>query len=278
MLEFPGRHVVASSTGSRALIGAWERTVAVCDLPDGACSASFETIFDPGGSRLALSDQLNGVIAAAYHAHGLAYYSCATGQMLWNRSDLKKIQQLTLSTDGRTAYCGREGASLVEVDLSTGETVRLRRATRALFEGAFDNVQLLDTARPQVLNGSGRRLFHLDRTTFAFLDVAFAPGAVVVSESGGPVRCIDASSGKERWRYTPKAGTHVLHLAYRRDSPCILGVEWPYAKGGAKTLVQWSLAEGAVLDRRILGQPADCCFGLDGKAIVLSDGNVLPTY
>lgn len=276
MIEFAGRKVVASSTGSRALIAAREKTVAICDLRDRTCSTSFDTVFDAGGDRLALSDQLDGVVAAAYGVHGLTFYSCTKGTLLWQRKDLKKIQRVSLSRDGTAAYCGREGTSLVEVDLSTGKTIRTRRGVHALFDGAFEDVQLLDAARPQLLKSDGSRLYFVDRITFAFLDVTFAPGVVVVSESGGPVRCIDIASGNERWRYTPVSGAHVLRLAHASGRSCMVGVEWPYAKGGAKTLVQWSMADGAVLSRRILGQPADCCFGLEGKVIVLSDGSILP--
>jgi hypothetical protein len=277
LLEFEGRNAVASSTGRRALIGAWEKTVAVRDLQKDTTSRAIETVFDAGGHRLALSDQLDGLVAAAYNVHGLAFYSCTTGCAQWKRKDLKKIQCITLSKDGLTAYCGREAASLAEVDLRSGETIRTIRGARALYESSFEAIRLLDTKRPQVLDGTGNRLFALDRTTFAFLDVSFAPGFLVVSESGGPVRCIDSTTGVERWRYKPKSGRHVLNLGYRNDDSCVLGVEWPYEIGGSKTLVRWSLKDGDILDRKILGQPFDCCFGLGGKVIVLADGSVIPT-
>jgi hypothetical protein len=54
-------------------------------------------------------------------------------------------------------------------------------------------------------------------------------------------------------------------------------VEWPYEQGGAKRLIRWSRNDGAVVDSKILGQPADCCFGLDGEVVVLADGRVVST-
>lgn len=277
MLEFEGRTAVASSTGQRALIGAWENSVATIDLRRGNAISRFETRFDAGGHRLALSDQVDGVLAAAFERHGLALYSCITGTERWRRADLKKIQRISLSRDGLTAFCGREAASLAVIDINTGETKRQIRGAQALYESSFDRVQVLDTAHPHAIGEDGNRLFTIDRVTFAFLDVGFAPGAIVVSESGGPVRCIDNLTGAERWRYTPKNGSHVLELGFRLGDASVLGVEWPFEKGGPKTLVSWALSDGKVRNRQILGQPEGCCFGLEGSVVVFSDGSILPT-
>jgi hypothetical protein len=91
------------------------------------------------------------------------------------------------------------------------------------------------------------------------------------------VRCIEVATGVERWRHEPPAGRHVLRLGYRKADASLFGVEWPFEKGGAKTLIRWSLSEGKVCDRVILGQPVDCCFGLDGRVLVLADGRILAT-
>ncbi|MFN0070918.1 MAG: hypothetical protein ACKVVP_05445 [Chloroflexota bacterium] len=175
MLEFKGRHVEPSSTGRRILFGAFEHFVVVRDLVRSTCSIRLTTTFDFGGRRLALSDEVDGVIAAAYHVHGLAFYSCSTGHELWRRKDIKKVQHITLSRDGLRAYCGREGASLAVIDLRTGETIRGVRGARSLHDSPYDAVQFLDGTRPQLLDSVGRRRFFVPRTTFAFLDVAFAP-------------------------------------------------------------------------------------------------------
>lgn len=277
MLEFEGRHAVTSSTGKRVLLGAFEKSVAIVDLLTGARSKILETTFDFGGDRLALSDSVNGVLAAAYHVHGLALYCGETGREKWRRRDIKKVQHVSLSRDGLTAFCGREGASLVVVDLESGDTKRTIRGARAFYESGFDPVQFLDCVRPQLIDLNGSRIFRVVRTTFGFLDVAFAPEALVLSESGGPVRCIETTSGREQWRFQPKPGRHVLHLGYRAAERSILGVEWPFEKGGAKRLIRWAVDNGQVIDSLILGEPSDCCFGLAGEVIVLADGKILAT-
>jgi hypothetical protein len=245
------------------------------DLVRGTQSDTIRTTFDFGGQRLALSDELDGLLAAAYRIHGLAFYSCRTGREVWRRKDIKKIQHITLSRDGFTAYCGRDGSSLVTIDLQTGETRRKVRAARSVHDSPYDKVQFLDGTRPQLLDGAGGRRFYLARTAFAFLDVTFAPGLLVLSESGGPVRCIDLSTGQERWRYNPPPGSHVLCLGYREEEPCFLGVEWPFQKGGAKRLLQLSLNRGVILGTLDLGNPTDCCFALAGRVVVTAEGKIL---
>lgn len=277
MLGFEGRHAVSSSTGRRVLLGAFKHSVVVRDLLTGECSNTLETTFDFGGNRLALSDELDGVLAAAYHVHGLAFYCCTTGRERWRRKDVKKVQRIALSRDGLTAYCGRQGASLAVVDLQSGATKRTIRGARAIQESAFDAVQFLDGAKPQLLNAAGERLFFVSRVTFAFLDISFAPGLLILSEADGPVRCIEIATGEERWRYQPKRGRHVLHLGYRDAEPSLLGVEWQFVRGGAKRLIRWSLSTGEVLDSLILGEPPDCCFGLSGEVVILANGQMLPT-
>lgn len=275
MLGFDVRHVVTSSCGNRVLFGAFEQSVIVRDLVRGTESARFETTFDFGGQRLALSDELDSVLAAAYHVHGLALYSCATGREVWRRRDVKKVQRVTLSRDGRTAYCGREGSSLAVVDLHTGETTRTVRGARALHDSKYDTVQFVDGTKPQLVNGTGERMFFVERTTFAFLDVTFAPGLLGLSESGGPVRCVDIRVGLVRWCYQPPVGCHVLCLGYCEAEPSFLGVEWSFEKGGAKRLLRWSLDDGVVIDSLNLGEPIDCCFAMAGKVIVTAEGEEL---
>lgn len=283
MLGFIGRSVVTSSTGKRVVLGAWEKTLAIVELGAGIPSKTIETTFDAGGERIALSDELDVVLTAAYHVNGLASYSVTSGLELWRRKDIKKTQRVLLSSNGRHAYCGREGASLAVVDIMSGRTIKTVRGVRGLYDSKFEAIQFVDAKNPHLLVEKENHKCAVARTTFAFLDVCFAPGFLLLTEAGGPVRCIESASGTERWRYVPKRGRHVLHLGYHEAKQCFLGVEWPYEKGGAKQLLRWSALDGAVIDSMILGHPTDCCFALQGEVIVLADGRVIntistPTY
>jgi hypothetical protein len=98
-------HVIASSTGSRVRFSAIRSDAAIGDLESGTLSEKIHAIH-AGGHRLALSDRLNGILAGTYHVHGLAFYRCSTGHEIWRLKDMKKVQVVTLSHDGRIAYCG----------------------------------------------------------------------------------------------------------------------------------------------------------------------------
>ncbi|WP_457618860.1 hypothetical protein [Lutibacter sp.] len=277
MAGFQVRHVVSSSTGRRVLFGAFEQEIVIFDLLSGTRSETIQTTFDFGGRRLALSDEVDGVLAAAYYIHGLALYFCNTGREVWRRKDVKKVQCITLSRDGIKAYCGIEGSSLLVIDLYSGETVRKIKGAVALYDSPYDRVKFLDGTRPQVLEEDGHRRFYVERTTFAFLDVAFAPGLLCVSEAGGPVRCIDLLTGHEQWRYDPPSGTHLLSLSYCDEGYCFLGIEWSFEKGGTKRMLRLSYDEGIVLGSFDVGMPGGCTFALDGKVLVTSDGKIFDT-
>ena len=72
MSDFDGCIAAASSTGRRVALGASDGSVVVLDPASGSRSKVMQTIFSFGGSRLSVSDELNSVVAAAYHVHGIA--------------------------------------------------------------------------------------------------------------------------------------------------------------------------------------------------------------
>ena len=267
--------IVPSSMGSRVLLGAFERAVIIQDLATGDRSAPFDTTFDFGGERLALSDEINGIVAGAYYAHGLAFYCGNTGKELWRRKDIKKVQHVTLSRDGKTAYCGREGSALAAIDLITGESIRSIRGVRSLHESKYDSVKFLDGSSPQVLSDSGKRRFKVESSTY--IDVAFSPGLVFLSECAGALRCMDISTGKERWHYRPESGSHVLKVSFCSADQTLLGVEWPYEIGGDSRLIRWSLESGTILDSTQIATAREFCFGLDGHVLASTTGRIMAT-
>ena len=277
MVEFNATDVVASSAGHRVLLMESEGRVWVRSLAERSVSTPLETTFGKGGRRVALSDELDAVLAGAYYDHGLALYSCRTGREIWRRKDIKKIQDVQLARDGITAYCGRDGASLLVLDLRTGETTSAVPAASAMYQSKFDPVHFLDGAVPQLVDNRDERVM-VPRTTFAFLDVVFAPGRVCTSESGGPVRCFDVRSGQELWRYQPAPEHHVLRLGYHESTSCVLGIERQYVSSDrSKQLVRLSLQDGSLVDSLDIGSTWSACFALAGDVLVTTNGTVCST-
>jgi hypothetical protein len=133
--------------------------------------------------------------------------------------------------------------------------------------------------RPLVRAATGRKRFHIARETFAMLDAVFAPGRLVISESGGSVRCVSSSDGSELWRYRPHEGHHVLSLTYRPDDDAVIGVEWPYVHGGSSTMLSWHRMTGACTTRIDLGPDVWHAHGFcqRGTSIVTPTRRVLST-
>ncbi len=278
MPAFRVRHVVASSTGVRVVLGAFERDVVVHDLRSGRSSATISTTFDFGGSRLACSDALNVLVAASYDAHGVAAYSLATQRELWRRPDLRQVQNVTIARDGRGVHCGRDDGPLVLLDLFEGHTIRSVRNARDIRPGSSDPIAFVEAPKPhahRVVDARGRTRCQVERTTFAVLDVAFAPGRLALSFSGGPVRCVETRTGRELFRYEPPAGSHVRHLGYEPTIDAFCAVEWPYVHGGEMRLLHLSAESGAATTVAHLGAGGEAAFVLAGRALVLSDGRVL---
>lgn len=277
-MRFAGRHVVASSTNRRVLIAAQEREVVVCDLEEMTCTEPISTTFDFGGSRLALSDEVNGIVAAAYQEHGVALYSADNGVELWRRRDITRVQTIELSCDGTLAYCGREADSLTILDVQTGSTLHTLRGARRYLESPYDHVRFIDGKTPKVL--ADQTSVSVPRSSFAFLSAEFGPGILVVSEAGGVVRCVDVVSGVERWKYTPPTDSHVLTLGYRQEPTAFMGVEWDFVRGSRKRLVTLSPSDGRLMSRVEFGEitdPLAVCFAMSGRLAVLANGNVLDT-
>lgn len=274
-------HVIASSTGNRVLFGAMHSDVAIGDLETGTLSENIRTTFDAGGRRLALSDQLNGILAGAYHVHGLALYRCSTGHEVWRLKDIKKVQIVTLSPDGRMAYGGREGLPLVVVNLEKGKIVenhvsRTIRGVRSWRDSPFDQASFADGATPRLLVKD--RKHSVKKTTFAFLSAAFAPGLLSLSEAGGPVRCFDIRDGSEKWRYRSPGSGHVVTLAYRERPAAFVGIEWPLrGDTSPQRLLQFSLEDGRVIEAFDIGNPVGACFARSGLFAVTTAGDVIDT-
>lgn len=265
---------MASSSTHRVVLGAFEHHVEIWDVNDRSLVGACSTVFDFGGCRLALSDERNVLLAAAYTRFGLVAYRPESGERLWQRTDLKKIQQLTLGADGTRVFCERDGSPCEVVDVATGETVERLRDTQSVFESAWDAVRFRDRSRPAIETLDGRPVRRVPRLTFGVLDVAFAPERCVVSESGGPVRCLSISSDDEMWRYEPAPGAHVLRMAYRRDDDSVLAVEWPFQSGGPRSLLSFSAANGVLRSRHeIAGR--DHAFCAHGRCLVTSTRQVL---
>lgn len=269
------RHIAPAAKAPIAAVGQFERDVTIWDLDSPRPISAFSTVLDFGGRRLALTPDGSRCLAAAYHVHGLACYDSRSGDLVWARRDLKKIQRVGASIADEVVMCFFDAGPAQVLRVSDGETVERIRAVRDVHQSVFSKVDLFEKSALDVRARGGSRLASIPRSTFALLSACFSPSELVISESGGPVRFFELPSGKESWRYEPEAGRHVLELTYSQSQCAFFGVEWPYQHGGPMVLLRLESDEQAVDSVAVLGTPAKTAFCRQGEHLLTSSGHLL---
>src|SRR5262249_10321005 len=148
-----------------------------------------------------------------YHAEGVAGYAAANGTEVWRRKDLKKTQTLRISLDGRRVYACFDNRSCQVLNLETGKTIKTWAGVRDVWASPYHPIMPLEKRRLVSQASEERKIASIPPESFAVLCAAFGPGLVCVSESGGPLRCLDTETGAERWRFQEE-GQHFRVLAF----------------------------------------------------------------
>jgi hypothetical protein len=162
------------------------------------------------------------------------------------------------------------------VSLEDGSTIGTIRAAQGVVESLHDRIAFVDQPRLAVVTvPSMTRLFQFERTTFGVLAATFSHDALVVSESGGPVRCLEVPSGRLRWQFQPDAGSHCLDVTYAASQDAFYAVVWSYQEGGDKHLVRLEPSRGDAVRVKSLGCPAETCFWPSRSCLVTSLGAIV---
>lgn len=263
--------VVASAGSSRVALAAADRLVTVWDLDTGRRVRTLDTV-QQLGERIALSDDGSVLVCAGYR-RGVAAYDVAQGAPLWRRRDLGRPQFVGMGRG--VVYVGLARGAVQVLSLRDGATVDRVPGAARVFDSPDGGRSLVD-GRALGLRTAGGPLRAVDRRGSHLLCAAFLDGSVVVSEVGGPVRCLDLDTAEPRWQHDPRPGEHVVALARIGRSRSVAAVVWPFAAGGPKRLGVLDDA-GRFQTRCELGAPAAEAFAGDGRWLVLSDHRVVDT-
>jgi outer membrane protein assembly factor BamB len=270
------RHLATSWSGSVIAAGEFEHIVHVWDLQAERHLATFPTILDFGGRRLAITADGKNCFAAAYQNEGIAAYATADGSEIWHRKNLKNIQTLRISEDDRCVYACFDDRSCHVLCRETGETIKSWAGVRNVWESPYQPVLLLEMQTLVLQSLQEQRITSFGKETFAVLCVAFAPGLVCVSESTGPLRCLDTLTGEERWRFVEK-GHHFLEVAFSESTAAFVGVCWHYERGGSFRLLRFQPQSGEVSVVADLGTTERFKFCVRGTRLVSWGGTVMDT-
>lgn len=204
-----------------------------------------------------------------------------TGKLIWHRQDLRKTQRVRFSPGGEAAWFVPDSGPTKLLDAASGKTLDALTGLRDIFDSEYSADLLLASRKRNYILRKEKTL-QIPRLTFAILDVAFGPQSLAISESGGPVRCIDSSTGTESWRQSPGKHIHFLRLWYRQTDRSFYGVQWEFQTGSFRSLVR---LDGNSGEPNVICQlnsweevycaKFDCIITSGGEVFDLADGRLL---
>ena len=239
----------------------FERVVHVWSSERAARCATFETVYDFGGRRLALvPGERPVVVAGAYTRHGVCGYDL-TGKRLWQDRSRTNVQILTALAGGRVAVSCNRGPTRV-LEAATGDEVRSLRGALQVIALTGDLSLGVSGGWCRLLDGSLDPLGPRIATDLNPVWLAATDGEhLVVSGIGGPLRILDLD-GRERARV---AG-HFRHVVH--DPVTATWVLVRVSDDGQTSLLRLT-HDAEVLEQRPWGPFSDVATMRGGEALVL---------
>jgi outer membrane protein assembly factor BamB len=254
----------------------WEKTVQIWDLDLREQVGQFDTGRGDGSNRLHLDPKGERGVVAAWQAGakgGVACYEIPTGKLVWHRGDLRHSQGISFSTDGQSVWFEPNEGRVERLDALSGNTIEYLSGVRHIHVNHHSSEIFIERrSGGYVLRGV--KDFDIPKITFAILDVAFGLESLCLTESVGPVRCLDFRSGVELWRYDSPKDNHVLRLWYSESDGHYYGVQWQYQTGGPRRLLRFDARSGQAKEIfQFDSWEEEVCTGLD--CLVASSGEIL---
>lgn len=166
------REIAPSGAGDdRFLTADWSGRVSYWRGVSAEPVATFQTVWSFGGRRLALGGDANEPVAvsASWERHGVCAYNAATGALLWQRRDIKRVQHLAAPPGLSVVTACSDERPMQVLDLADGSTLARVRAVRGCWPGpngmlvgdVLDGVVFIDPNSWSVLDrsktGAGQR-------------------------------------------------------------------------------------------------------------------------
>lgn len=219
------------------------------------------------------------MIAGAWERHGICGYEPGSGELLWQRKDLKRPQDLTPAGGGELLAACLDERPMHVLDAATGETVATVRAVDEFRQSplaqlgvasSVQKVSLIDTE-------SWKREWTSRVEGFGTLDVAFAPDRFVVSElvdGAGALLCFDPS-GELLWDVRLAEDVNARTLQWDEESARWVAVLHHVNHEIPDTLVRWSEDDERVDEVPLEGQPDELELLPGGRYLVTATHGVL---
>jgi hypothetical protein len=292
MLASTIREMSVSEKSACLAAAYFETMIQIWDLQSRTMINEFPTIFCSGARNLAIAPGANVLVTGLSEGQGqgkVAAYEVPSGRLLWEHRGLTYPTRLRFSESGEYIWCsiGRRSSRAVKrLRVTDGFVLQVIEATKECVEGQYgrDLIVFGDNEQGTFSLVGGGAEFQIPRTTFALLDASFAPDCVCLTESGGPVRCINYSDGTESWRFDPGEDSHVLALHYSSKRALFYGVLRHLKKGGNRSVLDYNPITGQQMRicdldfsswEQVFLTGVDHLVGSSGEIIDLSNGTIL---
>jgi WD40 repeat protein len=251
--------------------------VSVWDLDSSKKLSEFESSWDIGGRRLAISDDGKLCAVGAYQRYGVTVFDALKGATLWRRRDLRKVQSLKFSRHRAAVLAGIDEGALHVVDRASGVDLGTFRGIDEVWESPF-GTQVFKERRSgnSVVEDSNYPLksVQIQRTSFGVLDTCFSPEHVAVSEAGGATSLYALDDGKLVWKYA-EPDHHIIGLAYCKRTREIVGINYSLRTGGGTDIVALDLDTGIAARKISRDDLTISAFALEGSRVITWHGNVV---
>ncbi|KOS68694.1 hypothetical protein AEA09_09170 [Lysinibacillus contaminans] len=271
------RHINVPVEGSDLFVTAeFEKKVTLWSLASKKKLSEFDTILDCGEQRMVLIPFPSPiVVTAAYYRKGVAAYDGLTGEKLWHRKDLTKVQFVNrlIINDEIVIGLGRDQGPYTVLNLSDGSTKEQIRGVRRIFTDNEGSKRLVvKDSQDQLIDVTNNKVLFKDRINpvrVEFLDEQF------VVNTYKKIACYDFE-GQIVWQYNcPER--HILHNLSRD----VKEDEWLIILRNSQTGGPVSICRindsGVIVSEKILGNVFLYEFIKEGEVVITSDGEVRNT-
>lgn len=277
--------VIATATLALRMDGTTDRSVQVWSIDREMPKSEFDTVLEFGGQRLALcgaGDRMV-VVAGAWERHGICGYDAASGKLLWQRKDLKKVQSVSPAYGDSVAACF-DTRSMQVLDVASGITIATVRGVRRFWQSRHQAIGAAEVlGHVAMLKTDDWKIqCRIAVPGFALLAAALAPDAIAISNAvdgdsneASVVYCFSLS-GEPLWQRQNPPGTTVPWLGWDDEARVWLGIQHDVERRLADTLLRWS-ADGATVSSIALNSIAEYAFLPSGHLLVTGLGHVVDT-
>jgi hypothetical protein len=261
------REVVCASGGDLFVAAEFDSRVEIYSLTQRERVSKFETVIEARG-RLGFScESRPKLLAGAYNRYGVRAYDPLSGEEIWRRPDLKRVQYVCGTRYG--VAVGVEGGPLRLLDTATGEPTQALRGVSALYAGEHGlavaagvsgshRFAILD------LEHDARRVWSGRSKNFVISDAAVGSEAIAIADLG--ITCFNLD-GVELWHWSEPDSFNVHAMAWR-SSDELLVAGW---RGSGKGTTVLAFKSNGTLSETVELPPAfACAFSRAGRRLVAS--------